>query len=69
MNTIPLETLRAYGRKYRDAIGGRLIADHAKDTSDAELERILAPCVCGHWLVPVAMQLRDDGIDLLGQTP
>jgi hypothetical protein len=57
--------LRSEGMKYLDTIRGRLNADHARDDSDAELERILTPCVCGSWLVMVAKQLRDEGIKLI----
>lgn len=56
--------LRRYGEKYGELIRGRLKAEGIVDTSDAELERALSPCVCGHWLVPVAKQLRDDGFNL-----
>ena len=57
-------TLIRYGEKYGELIRGRLNAEGIIDTSDAELERALGPCVCGHWLVPVAKQLRDDGFGL-----
>ena len=57
-------TIRKYGEKYGELIRGRLKAEGIVDTCDAELERALGPCVCGHWLVPVAKKLRDDGFDL-----
>jgi hypothetical protein len=59
------QTLRKYGEKYAEAIRGRLAAEGVAEFTDSELERALAPCVCGHWLVPVAKQLRDDGVSLL----
>ena len=58
------DALVRHGAKYGELIRGRLKAEGIVDTSDAELERALGPCVCGHWLVPVAKQLRDDGLPL-----
>lgn len=47
--------------EHTEAIIGRLIADHAKDLSDAELERILSPTVGGPALTKMAQHLRDTG--------
>jgi hypothetical protein len=55
------EALASYGAKYLYAIVGRMLAESAVDTSDAEIERTLKPCVCGDMLVPVAKHLRDSG--------
>lgn len=55
------ETLDRYGSKYLEVITGRMVAEKAMDTSDAEIERTLRPCVCGDMLVPVAKHLRDSG--------
>lgn len=60
-----MRNYREYGKKYREAIIGRLDACYAIDDSDAELERILSSCVCGDWLVSVAKQLRDDGVQIV----
>jgi hypothetical protein len=53
------------GLIYLDDIRAKLRADYAQNDSDAELERILTPCVCGHFLVPCAKELRNRGIDLV----
>ncbi|KVQ85548.1 hypothetical protein KTE60_22465 [Burkholderia multivorans] len=53
-----------------DALIGRMIAEMATDTSDAEIERTLRPCVCGDWLVTLAKIMRDRGAltnDMLGR--
>ena len=50
---------------YLEAIRGRMAADGAADgaadDSDAEIERVLSPCVCGDLLVNLAKFLRDEG--------
>lgn len=51
--------LSPYARKYADAIWGRLAAEAAPSLSDADIDRILSPCVGGHFLVPAAKELRD----------
>ena len=48
-------------RRYLSAIAGRMVADNAVDTSDAEIERTLGPCVLGPNLIPMAKRLRDSG--------
>lgn len=53
--------------KYGEAVIGRMIAYSAKDTSDAEIERTLAPCVCGNWLVTLARVMRDRNILVLSE--
>ena len=57
-----LGVLGPYAIKYADAIWGRLSAESAFVLDDAELNRILGPCVGGHFLVPAAKQLRDAGL-------
>lgn len=54
----PLE----YAKRYGDALLGRMQAEDAKDTSDAEIERTLAPCVCGPMLVTLAQEMRALGM-------
>lgn len=44
--------------KYGEQLLGRMIADGARDTSDAEIERTLAGCVCGPMLVALAKEMR-----------
>jgi len=39
-----------YGRKYRNAIEGRLEVERAANDSDEELNRCLSQCVCGGWV-------------------
>lgn len=51
---------------YLGAIRSRMLAELAVTDSNAEIERTLRPCVCGHLLVPVARYLRDHGYALLG---
>lgn len=51
-----------YIRKYGSAIIGRMIADGAADTSDAEIERTLGPCVCGQMLIVIATEMRRRGV-------
>lgn len=60
-----VDSLRTNGMQYLEAIQGRLRADNAANTSDAELTRVLGPYVIGPYLVKVAKVLRDDGIALL----
>lgn len=48
--------------KYGDAVIGRMIADGAKDTSDSEIDRTLANCVCGGWLPTLARVMRKHGV-------
>src|SRR4051812_39252748 len=48
-----------------DAILGRTIAMHANNTSDAEIIRTLAPCVCGAWLITLAKEMRARGLLVL----
>ena len=48
--------------KYLQDIKMKLIVEMAANLSDAEINRILTPCVCGHWLVPLAKDYRDNGI-------
>jgi hypothetical protein len=57
--------LRVMGKNYLEQIRGRLAAENTRDDSDPTLARVLGPCVCGHWLVPVAKQLRNDGVNLI----
>lgn len=45
-----------------EQIWGRMTAENAVDLSDAEIERTLAPCVCGGMLVRVAKELRTEGL-------
>ncbi len=54
-------TLAAYAKQWGCAIAGRMQVEGAKDTSDAEIERTLSPCVCGPRLVEVAKYMRDAG--------
>ncbi len=50
---------------YGDQLLGRMIADGARDTSDAEIERTLAGCVCGPMLVALAKEMRSRGLLVL----
>lgn len=52
-------------KQYGDQLLGRMIADGARDTSDAEIERTLAGCVCGPMLVALAKQMRSRGLLVL----
>lgn len=47
--------------RWRDAIIGRMIVEHASDLSDAEIARTLGPCVCGPRLIAVAKAMRECG--------
>jgi hypothetical protein len=52
-----------------DKIRGRMIEEGMRDASDAEIERVLGPCVCGAWLVTVAKVMRSRGMlgaDVIG---
>ena len=42
---------------YRGKIIGRMVAAGATDASSAEVERCLAPCVCGVFLIGAAHTL------------
>ena len=42
---------------YRGKIIGRMVAAGATDVSSAEVERCLAPCVCGVFLIGAAHTL------------
>ena len=42
---------------YRGKIIGRMVAEGAQDVSSAEVERCLAPCVCGVFLIGAAHTL------------
>jgi len=57
----------AFISKYGNAVIGRMVAEGAKDASDAEIERTLGPCVCGPWLVILAKVMRNRGLLLLGK--
>lgn len=46
---------------YAPQIRSRLLAEGARNTSDAELERCLLPCVLGKRLLIVAKYLREEG--------
>jgi len=65
LNRGEVDSLRANGMQFLEAIRGRLRADGAKDTSDEELHRTLGPCVLGPYLVKVAQVMRADGVPLL----
>jgi hypothetical protein len=49
-------------KQYGEQLLGRMIADGARDTSDAEIERTLAGCVCGPMLVLLAKEMRERGL-------
>lgn len=51
--------------EHGEALLGRMIADGAKDTSDAEIERTLGPCVCGGMLIEIAKEMRRRGLLVL----
>ncbi len=55
------EAIAAYGGQ----LVGRMIADGARDTSDAEIERTLSGCVCGPMLVALALEMRRRGLLVL----
>jgi len=42
------------------AVVARLVVECARDLSDAELERVLSPCVGGQALVRAAKVMRDE---------
>ena len=52
-------------KRYGEQLLGRMIADGARDTSDAEIERTLAGCVCGPMLVALAKEMRRRGLLVL----
>lgn len=45
----------------KNKIIARLVAEDARDLSDAELERCLDPCVAA-WLTKIAKRLRDTDV-------
>lgn len=55
------DAIMAYGGQ----VIGRMVADGATDTSDAEIQRTLAGCVCGPMLVALAMEMRRRGLLVL----
>jgi len=52
-------------KQYGEQLLGRMVADGARDTSDAEIERTLAGCVCGPMLVVLAKEMRRRGLLVL----
>lgn len=50
------------GAPYAAAISARMIAEHAADLSDAEIERTLRDCVMPTRLIALAKELRDAGL-------
>jgi hypothetical protein len=61
-------TKEEYEQELIDCCIGRLYCELAKDLSDAELTRCLAPCVAGHNLVPLMQRYRDQGGDIPPKT-
>lgn len=55
------EHLKLYGEQ----LLGRMIAEGARDTSDAEIDRTLSGCVCGPMLVVLAKEMRRRGLLVL----
>ena len=54
----PHKNFLAQWEHYREAILGRMIAENAKSTSRAEIVRTLGPCVCGPFLIKLAMRAK-----------
>lgn len=52
----------AYFAKYGDDIRGHLLVMGVMSLGDAEINRALGLCVGGHWLVPLAIYARDNGL-------
>lgn len=52
-------------KQYGEQLLGRMIAEGARDVSDAEIERTLAGCVCGPMLVALALEMRRRGLLVL----
>lgn len=52
---------------YGEQLLGRMIADGARDTSDAEIDRTLSGCVCGPMLVVLAKEMRRRGLLVLAR--
>lgn len=48
--------------RYRKAVICRMTAEGATDTSDAEIERTLSPCVSGEMAIAVAKHMRARGL-------
>lgn len=48
--------------RWLDPILGRMVVEHAKDVSDAEITRTLAGCVLGPKLIEAAKIMREGGM-------
>lgn len=59
--------IQGYADKYKEQIEGCMRCNDALDSSDSEIERTLGACVCAHFLVPAAKNLRDRGVLQLGK--
>jgi hypothetical protein len=54
-----IQNIEGYADKYKDQIEGCMRNNQAMSTSDTEIERTLGECVCAHFLIPAAKNLRD----------
>ncbi len=61
MDCRPVRTQRECDLRYLEAIADRMVAEHAIDCSDEEIERTLSPCVAGPRLLVAARLLRETG--------
>ena len=52
---------------YLEDIIRKLVVEKAKSLSDAEIERILSPCVLGHLLIPLAKKYRKERLLVFGE--